>query len=88
MKTLFISNIAPLATENDITELFSQYGTVRKLEMPRDLFSGRCRGFALVDMEGHEARAAAAGLNGKYFMENELRIRDGKPKQRSHGRRR
>ncbi len=88
MKTLFISNIAPLATETDITDLFSKYGTVRKLEMPHDIFSGRCKGFALVDMEGHEARAAVAGLNGKVFMDSELRVRDGKPNRRGSGRRR
>lgn len=88
MKTLFISNIAPRATETDITELFSTYGTVRKLKMPRDLFSGRCRGFALIDMEGHEARAAAAALNGKSFMDSELRIRDERPKQKRRGPRR
>ena len=88
MKTLFVSNIAPLATEADIKELFSGYGTVRKLEMPRDIFSGRCKGFALIDMEGHEARAAAAGLNGRSFMDAELRVRDEKPKQKGKGRRR
>ena len=88
MKTLFVSNIPPLATETDIKALFSAYGTVRKLEMPRDIFSGRCKGFALIDMEGHEARAAAAGLDGKSFMDTQLRVRDEKPTQKGKGRRR
>lgn len=88
MKTLFVGSIAPQATENDIKELFSEYGTVRKLEMPRDIFSGRCKGFAFIDMEGHEARAAMAALNGKTFMENNLKVRDEKPKVGGKGRRR
>ena len=88
MKTLFVGSIAPMATEDDIKELFSEYGTVRKLEMPRDIFSGRCKGFAFVDMEGHEARAAMAGLNGKSFMENNLKVRDEKPKIKGKGGRR
>ncbi|MCW8827392.1 MAG: RNA-binding protein [Gammaproteobacteria bacterium] len=88
MKTLFVGSIAPQATENDIKELFSEYGTVRKLEMPRDIFSGKCKGFAFIDMEGHEARAAMAGLNGKSFMENNLKVRDEKPKIGGKGRRR
>jgi RNA recognition motif-containing protein len=87
MKTLFVGNIAPQATENDIKELFSAYGTVRKLEMPRDIFTGRCKGFAFVDMEGHEARAATAVLDGKFFMNNNLKVRDEKPKQKGRGRR-
>jgi len=88
MKTLFVGSIAPMATEDDIKELFSEYGTVRKLEMPRDIFSGRCKGFAFVDMEGHEARAAMAGLNGKSFMDNNLKVRDEKPKVKGKGGRR
>lgn len=88
MKTIFVGNIAPQTTENDIKELFSAYGTVRKLEMPRDIFSGRSRGFALIDMEGHEARAAMAALNGKSFMDGHLKIREENPKQKSRGRRR
>ena len=88
MKTLFVGSIAPQATENDIKELFSEYGTVRKLEMPRDIFTGRCKGFAFIDMEGHEARAAMAGLNGKSFMEHNLKVRDEKPKAGGKGRRR
>ena len=88
MKTLFVGSIAPQATEKDITELFSEYGTVRKLEMPRDIFSGRCKGFAFVDMEGHEARAAMAALNGKTFMENNLKVRDEELKKGKGGRRR
>jgi RNA recognition motif-containing protein len=85
MKTLFVGNIAPQATENEIKELFSEYGTVRKLELPRDIFSGRNKGFAFVDMEGHEARAAMAALNGKSFMNSNLKVRD--EKQKGRGRR-
>lgn len=87
MKTLFIGNIAPQATETDLRELLSAYGTVRKLDMPRDIFSGRCKGFAFVDMEGHEARAAMTALNGKSFMNNHLKVRDEQPKQKGRGRR-
>ncbi|MCI0655123.1 MAG: RNA-binding protein [Methylococcaceae bacterium] len=86
MKTLFVGNIAPHATENDIKELFSAYGTIRKFEMPRDLFTDRCKGFAFVDMEGHEARAAMATLDGKYFMNKNLTVRAGKPRPKAKGR--
>jgi RNA recognition motif-containing protein len=87
MKTMFVGNIAPQATENDIKELFSEYGTVRKLEMPRDVFTGRCKGFAFVSMEGHEARVAMSSLNGRSFMDNDLKVRDEKPKPKGRGRR-
>lgn len=80
MKTLFVGNIPAETTESALTDLFAQYGKVRKLEFPRDIFSGKCRGFALIDMEGHEAREAMAALDGKDFNGNSLKIRDEKPK--------
>ena len=88
MKMLFVGNIAPQATEDDINELFSEYGKVRKLELLRDIFSGRNKGFAFIGMEGHEARAAMAALNGKSFMNSNLKVRDEKPKQKGRGGRR
>lgn len=87
MKTLFIGNIAPQATEKELRELLAEYGTIRKLEMPRDIFSGKCKGFALIDMEGHEARAVMASLNGKTFLDSPLKVTDDKPKVKGRGRR-
>lgn len=81
MKTLFVGNLPTEATETEIIELFSQHGTVRKIELPRDIFSGRNKGFAFVDMEGHEARAAMSALNGQSFKDKMLKVRDEKPKK-------
>ncbi len=55
--------------------LFSPYGRVRSVTIAKDLFSGRCKGFGFLEMEGHEARAAIAGLNGKTFEGNSLRVK-------------
>lgn len=80
MKTLFIGNLPPEATEQEITELFEQFGKVRKIELPRDIFSGLNKGFAFIDMEGHECRAAMTALDGKLFKDKMLKVRDEKPK--------
>lgn len=87
MKTLFIGNIAPQTTEKELRALLTEHGTVRKLEMPRDIFSGKCKGFAFVDLEGHEARAVMAALDGKDFIDRPLKIREDKPKRGGKGRR-
>ncbi len=86
MKTMYVSNLPLDTTENDIRHLFSQYGTVRALKLATDVFTGRCRGFGTVAMEGHEARAAIAGLNGETVGGNSLRVRYEAPK--AQGRRR
>jgi RNA recognition motif-containing protein len=75
MKKLFVGSLPPTTTEESLTELFSPFGKVRSLKLVKDLFSGRCKGFAFLEMEGHEARAAMAELNGKSMGGNSLKVR-------------
>ncbi|MGB2681063.1 MAG: RNA-binding protein [Candidatus Competibacter sp.] len=88
MKTIFVGNLPPDATEQEITELFSTHGRVRSLRLVRDVFSGNCRGFGFVEMEGHEARAAIGALNGWELRGQRLKVNEERPKERSGGRRR
>ncbi len=74
MKKLFIGNLPASTSENDLQSLFSKYGTVRSLNMVTDIFSGQCKGFAFIEMEGHEARAAIAGLNGNDFNGKPMKV--------------
>jgi len=75
MKKLFIGNLAPNTTEASLEELFTPFGKVRSLKLAKDLFSGKCKGFGFLEMEGHEARAAMAQLNGKSVSGNVLKVR-------------
>lgn len=90
MKKMFVGSLAEDTTEQDIQELFSQYGTVRSITLATDVFSGKCRGFGFVEMEGHEARAAMAALDGKLFKGRPVKVREEQPRikgGRRHGRR-
>jgi RNA recognition motif-containing protein len=62
--TINVRGLPRSMTEKSLTELFAPYGKVRSLRLAKDLFSGECKGFAELQMEGHEARAAIAALNG------------------------
>lgn len=88
MLKMFVGNLPGETTEEDVSTLFSEYGRVRSLRLARDVFSGQCRGFGFVEMEGHEARAAIAALNGREFKGNPLRVNEERPeKGRRRGRR-
>lgn len=80
MKKLFIGNLPPDTNENDLETLFSEFGTVRGSNLVTDVFSGQCKGFGFIEMEGHEARAAIAGLDGKDFKGKPLRVNFETPK--------
>jgi RNA recognition motif-containing protein len=75
MKRLFVGSLPPTTTEASLKDLFSEYGTVRSINLVKDLFSGDCKGFGFLEMEGHEARAAIAGLDGAQFEGNLLKVK-------------
>ena len=80
MKKLFIGNLPASTNEEDLQALFSQFGTVRSSRLVTDVFSGQCKGFGFIEMEGHEARAAIAGLNGRDFNGKPLKVNFESPK--------
>lgn len=88
MKKVFVGNLPDDATEDSVTSLFSQFGTVRGIELVRDVFTGKCRGFGTVSMEGHEARAAIEGLNGKTVDGQFLKVQFDKRDRAGRGGRR
>jgi RNA recognition motif-containing protein len=74
MLKLFVANLPADTTDQEFNALFATHGRVRSSKLARDLFSGKCRGFGSLEMEGHEARAAIAGLNGKELRGNVLKV--------------
>ena len=67
MKKLFVGRLPPSTTEASLEALFTPFGRVHSLKLVKDMFSGQCKGFGFLEMEGHEARAAIAELDGKSF---------------------
>lgn len=83
MKKMFIGNLPPEASEDSVRAMFSAFGTVRSISVVSDIFTGKCKGFGYVEMEGHEARAAQAALDGNMVgngTERSLRVRFDDPR--------
>lgn len=74
MLTLSVRGLPRSMNEATITELFTNYGRVHGLRLAKDLFSGECKGFAELKMEGHEARAAIAALDGSSQGGSSIRV--------------
>lgn len=75
MKKLFVGSLPPNTSEESLQAMFSPFGTVRSIKIVKDLFSGHCKGFGFLEMEGHEARAAIAALDGKSVDGMMLKVR-------------
>lgn len=84
MKKLFIGGLPQNTTEESLTALFLPFGKVHSIKLVKDLFSGSCKGFGFLEMEGHEARAAIAGLNAKSFEGNLLKVQFEEESKKGH----
>lgn len=83
---LYVGNLSFQATEGDIEELFSTYGTVTSVKIITDRETGKNRGFAFVEMSSsEEAEAAITGLNEKEALGRNLRVNIAQEKERSGG---
>ena len=89
MLKMFVGNLPPETRESDVRSLFAEFGTVRSVDLAQDIFTGKSKGFCFVEMEGHEARAAVAALDGKPIegAGGFLRVRLDQPRRRKPGRR-
>ena len=74
MLTIGIRGLPRSMTQATLQDLFAAHGRVFNLQISRDMFSGECKGFAELKMEGHEARAAIAALNGSEQQGSHIRV--------------
>jgi RNA recognition motif-containing protein len=83
MRKMYVGNIPYNATEEDIRELFSEYGEIDSLKIIQDQFTGQSKGFGFIEMASEEdAKKAMLGLNEKIFMGKSLRIAEARPQQK------
>ena len=69
-------------TEQQLDDLFAQYGTVSSARMITDRDTGRARGFAFVEMpNADEANAAIEALNDKEVDGRALRVNEARPRE-------
>ena len=87
MKRLYVGNLPNDATEDSVTALFAEYGKVYSITIAADIFSGKCRGFGFIGMEGHHARAAIGGLDGHLYCGKPLKVKFEEIKSTRNGRR-
>jgi len=81
LKNLFVGSLSFSATDDDMRQLFSNYGTVERASVLMDRETGRSRGFGFVEMTNDdEADAAIAALNGSTHMGRTLNVNEARPK--------
>lgn len=77
---IYVSNIPYKMTDEQLAELFAEYGTVDTARIIKDKFTKRSRGFGFVEMPDNDAQNAITELNGKEVMGLALRVSEAKSK--------
>ncbi|MEG2156673.1 MAG: RNA-binding protein [Bacteroidaceae bacterium] len=77
---IFVSNLSFSVQDEDLNELFSEFGSVESAKVITDRENGRSRGFGFVEMTDEEGQAAIDALNGKEFEGREMNVAVAKPR--------
>lgn len=80
---IYVGNLPFDAEEDEISSMFSQYGTVNDCFLPVDRDTGRPRGFAFITMAEAEALNAIESLNETEFGGRQLVVNKSLPKGES-----
>ena len=79
---LYVGNIPFAATNESLTQYFSQAGTVTEVSVMMDKFTGRSRGFAFVTMASDaDAANAISMFHGKAFEGRPITVNEAKPRE-------
>lgn len=79
-KKLYIGNLSYTVDSNQLTTLFTEFGTVDSANVIMDRDSGRSKGFAFVEMSSDsEATAAITKLNGTDLGGRAMNVSEAKP---------
>jgi cold-inducible RNA-binding protein len=83
---LYVGNLSYDATDQSLTSLFSQVGTVTSAQIITDRYTGQSRGFGFVEMSTDaEAQSAIATLNGKQQDGRALTVNESRPRESGGG---
>ena len=85
MKKLYVGNLPFSATDEEVTNLFGQHGTVHSVALINDRETGRPRGFGFVEMDDDAAVAAMQALDGSEMGGRALRVNEAQDRPRRGG---
>ncbi len=80
--SIYVGNLAYEIEREDLNEVFSEYGTVKRVHIPTDRETGRARGFAFVEMESEaEEDKAIETLDGAEWLNRQLKVNKARPRE-------
>ncbi|BAZ45531.1 RNA-binding region RNP-1 [Chondrocystis sp. NIES-4102] len=80
--SIYVGNLSYEINQEDLSDVFAEYGTVKRVHIPTDRETGRVRGFAFVEMEAEaEEDKAIQALDGAEWMDRNLKVNKARPRE-------
>ncbi|NEQ25182.1 MAG: RNA-binding protein [Microcoleus sp. SIO2G3] len=80
--SIYVGNLSYEVTQEDLSAVFAEYGSVKRVQLPTDRETGRLRGFGFVEMATEAEEAAAIdALDGAEWMGRDLKVNKAKPRE-------
>jgi len=78
---IYVGNLSFRSSEDDLRDVFSEFGEVESVKIITDRETGRSRGFAFVEMTSDDGGAnAIASLNGRDHLGRDLTVNEARPR--------
>ncbi len=85
MKKLYVGNLPFSATEDEISQLFGEHGTVHSVALINDRETGRPRGFGFVEVVDDALQNMIQALDGYEMAGRALRVNEAQDRPRGGG---
>jgi RNA recognition motif-containing protein len=83
---IYVGNLSWTMTDDDLSNLFTQYGSVTSAKILKDKMNGRSKGFGFVEMEDDEAaKTAIDNLNETEVQGRKLIVNESQPRPQGEG---
>lgn len=84
---IYVGNLDYKVDENDLQDVFSEFGDVSDAKIIKDKYNGRSKGFGFVTMNNaDEANKAIEELNGSTFEDREMVVNEAREKKENNSR--
>ena len=85
--TIFVGNLNRTVREEELSDLFAEFGEVKQVKIIKEPYTGESKGFAFVDMmEPAAAETAINELNDTEFAQKKIVVNQARPRTSSTGR--